>query len=91
MLGSYSPVVGQSGNLQTLASISQQQSAASNSTPQSMPALAPMPSVNAWNKPISFAAVAVSGIPVSAGSEIINPKAWISRNFYFLNNKLERT
>lgn len=64
MMGSYSPVVGQT-NLQNLTQIAQQQAQVT----QTQPSLssAPVPSVNAWNKPISFAAV--TGMQVQVGQE----------------------
>lgn len=54
MMGTYSPVVGQT-NLQNLTQMAQQQ--AQVSQPQPTLTSAPVPSVNAWNKPINFAAV----------------------------------
>ncbi|KAL4218896.1 cell differentiation [Mactra antiquata] len=53
MMNDYSPV-GQT-NLQNLTQMAQQQSQAAQSQPALAPA--PVPSVNAWNKPINFAAV----------------------------------
>ena len=53
-MGGYSPVVGQT-TLQNLTQMAQQQSQPSQSQPSLAPA--PVPSVNAWNKPINFASV----------------------------------